>query len=132
MARRIPWEQLSREYRERLARKGITPQKHAAGESIKAARGHAHTPERPITKSSEPKFKDYVTDRSDLIRKVARKKRELFAGSEKWQGKRATKNITESTVSNRELRKFLSMGEDYISDPDFDWKDEENSWLWYH
>lgn len=46
MARR-EWEQLSSAYRARLTRAGITSDVYNAGGSLKAARGHATTPERP-------------------------------------------------------------------------------------
>jgi len=44
---RKPWESLDPAYRRRLERGGITPQAYTAGESLKAARGHKTTPERP-------------------------------------------------------------------------------------
>ena len=40
MARRLAWDQLSDNYRQRLTRKGITPEQHAQGASLKGARGH--------------------------------------------------------------------------------------------
>lgn len=50
MARKS-WDQLSENYRKRLIRKGITPQQHAAGVSLKKARGH----------DEKTKLNDWVT-----------------------------------------------------------------------
>jgi hypothetical protein len=47
MANRRAWSALSESYRGRLSRSGITESDYASGASIKAARGHATTPERP-------------------------------------------------------------------------------------
>jgi len=47
MARKS-WAELSPAYQKRLSAKGIGPREHAAGASIKAARGHSVTPERNI------------------------------------------------------------------------------------
>lgn len=47
MARKS-WSELSPSYQNRLLKKGIGAREHAAGASIKAARGHASTPEHNI------------------------------------------------------------------------------------
>jgi hypothetical protein len=47
MARKA-WSELSPAYQKRLRSKGIGPAQHRAGASIKAARGHAATPEHNI------------------------------------------------------------------------------------
>jgi hypothetical protein len=46
MARKS-WDELSPGYRRRLERQGIGRLQHLAGESLRGARGHAETPERP-------------------------------------------------------------------------------------
>lgn len=58
MAQRRNWEVLDDTYRARLERAGITQSAYESGESLSAARGHAHTPERPIP-SNEPVPKRY-------------------------------------------------------------------------
>lgn len=47
MARKS-WSELSPAYQKRLTAKGIGPAQHAGGASIRAARGHAATPEHNI------------------------------------------------------------------------------------
>jgi hypothetical protein len=47
MANRRAWASLSDAYRDRLFRSGITATDYANGASLKAARGHSVTPERP-------------------------------------------------------------------------------------
>lgn len=63
MARK-PWESLTPAYRRRLERGGISPQAYASGESLKAARGHATTPERPTRAFRNPDlYGDYLRRR---------------------------------------------------------------------
>jgi hypothetical protein len=93
---RKPWESLSPRYRERLERKGITPSMHAAGESIRAARGHERTPEHPREGVAKPQnFPDWFTNRQALVRRVARRKQQLFGTSPKWNGRRNIKVVNE-------------------------------------
>lgn len=47
MAKRRTWSALSESYRNRLTRSGITESEFSSGASLRAARGHAATPERP-------------------------------------------------------------------------------------
>lgn len=47
MAKRRSWESLSEAYRSRLSRAGVTESSYSQGASLRAARGHATTPERP-------------------------------------------------------------------------------------
>ena len=46
MARKS-WDSLTESYRKRLSKSGITQESYTQGVSLKAARGHAATPERP-------------------------------------------------------------------------------------
>lgn len=69
MANRRAWESLSEPYRLRLQRKGVTEELYGSGASLKAARGHAVTPERPQRAFRNPDiYSDY------LRRRVARGK----------------------------------------------------------
>lgn len=91
---RKSWESLSEAYRERLERKGITAAGHAAGVSIRAARGHENTPEHPREGISNPgKFKDWFDTRSALVARVARRKQQLFGRSPKWNGRRSRRVV---------------------------------------
>lgn len=64
MATRRAWESLSEAYRSRLFRSGITATDYASGASLKAARGHAVTPERPKQAFRNPDlFGDYLRRR---------------------------------------------------------------------
>lgn len=60
MARKS-WDELSPEYRKRLESKGINKTAHNNGASVKGARGHASTPERPSQARENPvKYGDYI------------------------------------------------------------------------
>jgi hypothetical protein len=60
MARKA-WDALSSSYRRRLERSGIDRAAYDRGESLKAARGHARTPERPRQAARAPeRYPDYV------------------------------------------------------------------------
>lgn len=64
---RRTWEGLSEAYRKRLARAGVTPEAYTSGASLRAARGHATTPEHPSQAFRKPdQFGEY------LRRRVAR------------------------------------------------------------
>jgi hypothetical protein len=137
MAERKPWASLSPAYRERLARKGITPQMHAAGESIRAARGHEHTPEHPKEAQNNPRdFGDYLGKRRGLVQKVAQIKRRLFGDSHKFNPKRSADIINmgwkgENPPSNAKLQWAIEASEDELLEA-ITSGDEEYSFLWYH
>lgn len=48
MADRRGWDALSKSYRDRLSRKGITRASYERGGSLASARGHGKTPEHPL------------------------------------------------------------------------------------
>jgi hypothetical protein len=66
MARRKGWESLSRPYRERLARRGITKSQYEHGRPLSGARGHAATPEHGLrdARRNPVKYGDYIRKRS--------------------------------------------------------------------
>jgi hypothetical protein len=137
MAERKPWDSLSASYRERLSRKGITPESHARGESIRAARGHENTPEHPREVLTKPeKFRDYVSDRQNLIQQVARRKRRLFGLDHKFNPRRSNKVISAGwdgghAPSNSQLRWAIGADEDELMEA-MTSGDEDYSFLWYH
>lgn len=137
MAERKPWASLSPNYRERLARKGITPQMHAAGESIRAARGHEHTPEHPSEAGKRPgDFIDYVSERRTLQVRVAQMKRQMFGDEHKFNPRRSREIVGKGwdgnhAPSNTLLRWALDASFDEIMDA-ITSGDEDYSFLWYH
>lgn len=63
MAARRVWENLSPGYRKRLERNGITKNLYERGlRSLKAARGHANTPEHGLTEARKhpARFREYL------------------------------------------------------------------------
>lgn len=134
---RKPWESLSESYRERLERAGITAKEHAQGASIKAARGHEHTPEHPREGISKPeKFRDWFDNRQVLVQMVARRKRELFGRSPKWNARRSRKIVNEGAEganppSIAKLRWALEASDDEIMAA-LESRDLDDSFLFYH
>lgn len=112
---------------------------HAAGESIRAARGHERTPEHPrdIERiGSEARFRDYFATRGMLVRRVNRLKEIRFGDEHKFRG-RSARSITgtgsskEFTPSNAMLQWALEASTDewieaMTSEPD------RYSFLFYH
>lgn len=137
MAERKPWASLSPTYQERLARKGITPEMHAAGESIRAARGHAKTPEHPIEAERHPeKFRDYFGERRRLVLQVARIKARMFGAEHKFNSRRSQDIVNmgwegNHVPSNAMLRWAIDASQ-YDIEEALTSGDEEYSFLWYH
>lgn len=82
MARK-PWAQLTPTYRARLEKAGISQKDFEAGASIKAARGHATTPERPGQYNPQ-QFPKYAAERQKLNALMQAKKERVFGGSARW------------------------------------------------
>jgi hypothetical protein len=73
MARRKGWDELvndngeSTAYRRRLERAGITRAAYENGASLKSARGHKHTPERPQQAQRNPqRYEKYLQSRKPM------------------------------------------------------------------
>jgi hypothetical protein len=103
MANRRGWDALSPGYRQRLERKGISRGDYESGISIQAARGHAHTPERPAQPNIAAKFPQYAANRSQKIRDLEAKKQRVFGGSIRWDPIRSTRMIMKYLPTMREL-----------------------------
>ncbi|HET9131465.1 MAG TPA: hypothetical protein VFO86_10980, partial [Terriglobia bacterium] len=59
--RRKAWEALTAAYRKRLERGGIGKAQYEGGASLRAARGHAQTPEHPVQAyKSVDKYQRYM------------------------------------------------------------------------
>lgn len=75
------WDTLAGSTRSRYERAGISRSSYESGVSLKAARGHAETPERPMEATKHPeRYESYVSLRND-IREL---KRELYGTSPRY------------------------------------------------
>jgi len=110
------WYALGDSTRTRYERAGITQAAYESGASLKAARGHAETPERPMEATRHPeRYETYVSLRND-IREL---KRELYGTSPNFRdrtpkGGRAHLN---------KIREILELKIDYTGSWDEFWDD---------
>jgi len=94
MARRRVWGSLSSDYRTRLLRKGITQEAYESGASLKAARGHADTPEHPEDAARQPsKYQKYRQNAIRLQQQVYERKQRLWDTRFKYNDARARENV---------------------------------------
>lgn len=94
MARRRVWASLSSDYRARLLRKGITQEAYESGVSLKAARGHANTPEHPEDAARNPsKYKKYRQQAIRLQQQVHERKQQLWDTRFKYNDARSRENV---------------------------------------
>jgi hypothetical protein len=134
---RQPWGSLSPSYRDRLSKAGITPQMHAAGESIRAARGHEHTPEHPQEGIKDAtRFRDWFATRQALVRRVAKRKERLFGDSHKWNGRKNYGLVNKGAdgahpPSIAMLRWALDASDDEWIEA-LESRDDDYSFLFYH
>jgi len=136
MATRKPWASLSVSYRERLARKGITPQAHKAGETLSEARGHARTPEHPSEGIKDAaRFRDWFATHRQLARRVAQRKAHIWGDSHKFRryasSQLAEKGINGKPPSNALLRWALEASSEEL-ELAAESGDEDYAFLWYH
>src|SRR5262245_21746630 len=134
--RRQPWESLSPSYRERLSRKGITPGMHAAGESIRAARGHERTPEHPREGQTQPvQFPQWMQTRRSLVRQVNVRKDSIWGSSHKYRSRGARKVTNEGVNGNPPSNAMLQWALQATAEElelAAESGDEEYAFLWYH
>jgi len=110
---------------------------HAAGESIRAARGHANTPEHPQEAENRPRdFGDYMSNRRTLSVRVAQMKRQMFGDEHKFNPRRSANVVGKGwdghhAPSNALLQWALDASHDEIMDA-ITSGDEDYSFLWYH
>lgn len=137
MARR-DYDALSAGYRGRLERAGMTRAEYERGDSLKSARGHSQTPERPSRALNRPEaYPDYIARRFALERRVIARKAEIFGTGPKFNAQRSRENLrsgpkTEQPASMAAMERFAELGEDLFDEPDFDWQDNEWDFLYYH
>ena len=138
MPRRRVWSALSPSYRTRLQRKGVTQAQYESGVSLKAARGHAQTPESPTEYARHPgRFTAYRDRRKPLVKRIQEKKERIFGPRIRFSSERSSRYVKEGAAdikppTTAQLR-FL----DVLSDEEFDdWQyehreDEDWNFLWY-
>jgi hypothetical protein len=100
------WNALSPGYRSRLEKNGISKTAYEAGESIKGARGHSRTPERP---SQGKQFPQYQQERDKLTKFITARKQHWFSTSPKWNPKRANEKFRKDPPSMVKLRQWVKM-----------------------
>ena len=124
------WEDLSPGYRSRLERGGVSRAAYERGESLKSARGHGRTPERPSL-SNPQQFPQYHGERQRLVNAVNRRKQDLFGTSPKWNSAKAKANLIKYAPPMAKLKWAVNASED-------EWLDairespKEYSFLGYH
>lgn len=115
MAKRKGWNSLTPKYRERILRAGLTREDFEAGSSIKKARGHEKTPERP--RNYDPvEFPTYAAERKRLTQELIRKKEQLFSDRPKFNGKRSSEIFAKKPPSLAMLRWALAADEGELID----------------
>jgi hypothetical protein len=100
------WTALSPGYRARLEKNGISKTAYEAGESIKEARGHKATPERP---AQGKQFPQYQQERDRLVRTITAKKQHWFGTSPKWNPDRANAKFRKDPPPMIRLRQWAKM-----------------------
>lgn len=125
------WDSLSEAYRKRLIKGGISRAEYEAGASIKKARGHADTPERPVGYQPS-KYPKYADRRQGLERRLQQRKEELFGSRPKWKVEKSLANIRSHPATMAQLRWALAAEEDELWDAIRDIHDHpENAFLGY-
>lgn len=141
MPRRRVWSALSQSYRTRLQRKGVTQAQYESGVSLKAARGHAQTPESPREYARHPdRFKRYRENRKDLVKRIQEKKDLVFGDRFKYDDKRSRKFVKEGAKdmevlppTMKQLRFVDSMSLEEFDDWAYEHREDEDwRFLWYH
>lgn len=141
MAKRRDWNALSSAYRSRLQRAGITKAQYEAGANLNAARGHAHTPEKPEDAIHQPsRYQKYRANLKTLQNQAWEKKKRIFEGNFKWHEGRSRAWIyggpeNPKIPGTRLLRAFIDMPDDDVyekaSEAGFH-LDDDWTFLFYH
>lgn len=106
------WESLSPGYRARLERNGVSKTAYGRGESIRAARGHAQTPEHPkeVTfKGGATQFPHYKAERDRLTKRIGELKQYWFGDSPKWNPKRSKEKFRKEPPSIVRMRQWVKL-----------------------
>jgi hypothetical protein len=118
------WGSLSREYRERLARKGVTQARYESGASLAGARGHGQTPERPEraeTTKGQAKYQAYLSRRKQLQDDLIVKKERVFGGSHKWNPASSMEYVRDKIIGKErptitDMKRALAMTDQEMED----------------
>jgi hypothetical protein len=124
------WTQLTPAYRQRLEKAGITQSEYESGASIRAARGHQHTPERP-TAGTPQTFPKYFQERQRLYLNLERRKLEVFGQSDRWDDSKSKMIIRKYHPSFRLMKWALTATDEEIYDALRE-QSEDFVWLGYH
>lgn len=123
------WAQLSADYRKRLEKGGITKTKYEAGESIRAARGHLNTPERPRQAKN---FPSYQAEQDRLINKIVTKRWAWFSNSSKWNPDKEAARYKSNPPSLKLLRMWANFTKEEWLRAIRRFQPEEIRYLGYH
>jgi len=124
------WNALSDAYRKRLEKGGISRTDYEGGASIKKARGHAETPERPI--GYKPReYPKYAERRQGMERRLHDRKEQLFGDRPRWDQQKSLKSIREWPLTMAQLRWALEADEEELWDA-IRQEPETHAWLGYH
>lgn len=155
MPRRL-WSNLKPSTKNRYRRAGIHPNTYNAGKAnLTAARGHAHTPERPGRRVSDPAYADYYarqqpqvehvtyvevyarsTHSDDVKQAIGERVYQMFGDRHKYRGRFLDPDFPPSedypaAPEDDEIMEILENTDDYeleylvTTDPSY-W------WLYYH
>lgn len=121
MAKRRDWNSLSKAYQSRLLRSGITRKAYEGGASLKAARGHATTPEKPEDAVNNPsRYTRYRAEAKTLRQSVWERKKQLFDNTLYWNEGRARKWVMAPENGRqpgiRIMKQFMAMTDQEIYD----------------
>jgi hypothetical protein len=146
MAKRRVWETLKASYRARLERGGITKSQYESGANLKAARGHATTPENAREYQKDPgRFKEYRQRRKAIIDRVVAKKKEAFEWTLRWNEensgnfvrnppqlkKKYGLEVRRATMA--QLRAIDAMTVEQLVEHQYEMRQEDDwRFLWYH
>ena len=110
------WDLLADSTRTRYERAGVSRSAYESGVSLKAARGHAETPERPMEATRHPeRYEGYVSLRND----VRALKRELYGDRRKFRDTAPKGGRAHLT----KVREILELKIDYDGSWDQFWDD---------
>lgn len=107
------WSSLSAKYRERLARGGISQGKYESGASLRKARGHARTPERPGQGISRPEFQPYYAQRQPTPQVEVIEAYRPTPGAHSDEVKQAIAQRVNEVFGNRFKYRGLTLDPDY-------------------
>jgi len=107
------WDALSPEYRKRIEKAGLSKADYEAGGSLKKARGHSNTPERP-SQYDKKQYPQYARERAKVERDIETKKQLIWGDRPKWNAKKSKGNLAKYPPSMRLMRWALQATKEEI------------------